>query len=358
MKRFAIVFSLLIATFVILLARKVIENDEAALKASGGSGVVEGLEVDVTSRLMSRIVEISAKEGDKVERGTILVRLDCEEPLALNEAAKARLSAVQHQAEAARAQLDAAVGAASAASANVNAAGAQKEALETNQAVAARQVQRIDRLRGEGGATEMELDRASSQAAQLTQQLSALNAQEQAARGQARAARAQSEAAKAQAEAAVTAIAAAKADVLRSEAVVRECTLTAPISGYVKTRALEVGEVTLPGSRILTLVDITDVEIDFYLPNRELAAAAPGRAVTILADAYPERTFKGEIEAVSPTAEFTPRNVQTREDRDRLVYRVTVRAPNTDDALRPGMPVEITVDGTEGGREPIGEASQ
>ncbi|MBK8013009.1 MAG: efflux RND transporter periplasmic adaptor subunit [Deltaproteobacteria bacterium] len=358
MKRFAVVFSLLIATFVILLARKVIENDEAASRASGGSGVVEGLEVDVTSRIMSRIVEITAKEGDKVERGAVLVRLDCDEPLALNEAAKARLAAAQHQAEAAKAQLEAALGAASAASANVSAAGAQKEALETNQAVAARQVLRIDRLRGEGGATEMELDRASSQADQLRQQLNALNAQEQAARGQARAARAQSEAARAQAEAAVTAIAAARADVLRSESLVQECTLTAPIGGYVKTRALEVGEVTLPGTRVLTLVDITDVEIDFYLPNRELAAAAPGRAVTILADAYPNRAFKGEIEAVSPTAEFTPRNVQTREDRDRLVYRVTVRAPNTDDALRPGMPVEVTVDGTEGGPTHATEAPE
>jgi HlyD family secretion protein len=84
-----------------------------------------------------------------------------------------------------------------------------------------------------------------------------------------------------------------------------------------------------------------------YVPNAELSAAAPGRQVVAVADAWPGKTFEGAIRRVSASAEFTPRNVQTREDRDRLVYAVDVVIPNPDGLLRPGMPVEISIPGTE-----------
>jgi HlyD family secretion protein len=63
-------------------------------------------------------------------------------------------------------------------------------------------------------------------------------------------------------------------------------------------------------------------------------------------DAYPGRPFKGKVARVAQEAEFTPRNVQTREDRDRLVYEVEIEVENPDDALRPGMPADVSLDGT------------
>jgi HlyD family secretion protein len=66
----------------------------------------------------------------------------------------------------------------------------------------------------------------------------------------------------------------------------------------------------------------------------------------VVADAYPGQRFEGTIRHVSTKAEFTPKNVQTREDRDRLVYGVQVRIQNRDGRLRPGMPVEVSIDGT------------
>jgi HlyD family secretion protein len=73
--------------------------------------------------------------------------------------------------------------------------------------------------------------------------------------------------------------------------------------------------------------------------------------VIAIADAYPTETFRGEIASISPKAEFMPRNVQTREDRDRLVYAVKARFLNQDKKLRPGMPVEVSIPGTDGGRQ-------
>jgi HlyD family secretion protein len=343
MKRIVIVFAILVATFSILLGIKVHQMNAEQSKPAGGSAVIEGTEADVSSRLMARIQSIAVEEGDAVKAGDVLVKLDCAEPQSLLQAASARLLAAEHQAEAARAQVEAALGSANAAAAGINAAGAQRQALQSTQEVTNRQVKRIDRLATEGGATASDLERAAAQADQLAKQVDALDSQLNAARGQARAAKAQAQAAKAQAEAAVNAIGAAQADVLRAQSLVDECNIEAPIDGFVETRAFEPLEVVLPGSKILSLVRIDRVEATFYLPNRELAAAKAGMAVTAIADAHPGKIFSGKVERVAAQAEFTPRNVQTRDDRDRLVYAVTAVFENAAGELRPGMPVEITV---------------
>jgi len=325
---------------------KVRENRAALTAPSGGSGIIEGLEVDVVARIPARITEIAVDEGEPVNAGQVLVRLDCREQEALLRAANAKREAAESTAKAAQAQVGAALGAADAAKAQVGAAGAQRKALETSEGVAARQLARLEKLKGEGGATDMDLDKVGGQRQALEEQIRALDAQQAAARGQAKAARGQAEAARAQAEAAVVAITAAEADVARAQTLVEECTLKAPIDGYVLTRAFEPQEVVLPGSKVLALVKTDPVETAFYIPNAELAEARVGRKVAFVADAWPEVAFEGEITAVSQEAEFTPRNVQTRQDRDRLVYRVEVRAKNPEGKLRPGMPVQISIPGS------------
>ncbi len=142
-----------------------------------------------------------------------------------------------------------------------------------------------------------------------------------------------------------TEIDAARAAVDEAEESVRECTLFAPRAGLIATRAHEPGEAVVPGTVVLTITDLSDARTRFYIPNADLAAAVPGRTVHVVADAYPGRVFEGTIYYVSPRAEFTPRNVQTREDRERLVYAVEVRIPNADIALHAGMPVEVTIAG-------------
>jgi HlyD family secretion protein len=95
------------------------------------------------------------------------------------------------------------------------------------------------------------------------------------------------------------------------------------------------------------LVDIHEVKATFYLPNAELAAARPGAKAKVIADAWPDLVFEGVVRTVATKAEFTPRNIQTRSDRDRLVYPVEVWIENREAKLRPGMPVQVVLPGTE-----------
>jgi HlyD family secretion protein len=152
--------------------------------------------------------------------------------------------------------------------------------------------------------------------------------------------------ARAQAAAARDNVKEATAGVARADIAVSECKLLAPRNAMVVSRNLEPGEAVQSGTNVLALTDVTEARTRFYLPNAELAAAAPGRKVHVVADAYPGQTFEGTIFYVSPRSEFTPRNVQTRADRERLVYAVEVRIPNADMRLRSGMPVEVTIDGS------------
>jgi len=94
-------------------------------------------------------------------------------------------------------------------------------------------------------------------------------------------------------------------------------------------------------------VDMAEGRATLYLPNAELGATHPGAEASVVADAWPDATFKGSVQTVASQAEFTPRNIQTRTDRDRLVFPVEVVIPNPDGRLRPGMPVQVTLPGTE-----------
>ncbi|MBI2372524.1 MAG: efflux RND transporter periplasmic adaptor subunit [Deltaproteobacteria bacterium] len=346
MKRILVVFVVLVVILSAAIALKLGEQRALLSGPSGGSGTIEGRSVQVTARIPARVASVAVEEGEKVERGKVLVELECEEQLSVREAAVARLAAAERAAEAARAQGEAALSAASAASANLEASGAQKKAIEASKDVSSRAADRISKLQGEGGASAMDLDRATSQVQQLEEQINALAAQGRAAEGQAGAAKAQAQAARAQAEAAVAAISVARAELRRAESLVAECSLRSPIDGVVLVRAFEPGEVVLPGSHILEVASLDPVETTFYLPNRELARAKVGGTARLVADAYPGRDFAGRIKTVASEAEFTPRNVQTREDRDRLVYAVTLEIPNPDMALRPGMPVEVKLEGS------------
>jgi HlyD family secretion protein len=302
--------------------------------------------VRVASRLASRVLVVHAREGDTVKAGQLLVELDCAEPEALLAQARAQLKASLSGAEASRVAADASSATARAARQAVDASGAQLESLQTSRQTAEREAARLSTLNQAGAIASSSLDRAQDQVQTVVHQLDGVRASQEAARAQASAAALGSQAARVQAQSAESAIGAAQATVDRVEALAKECQLAAPRDGVVLVRSVEPGEAVLPGSHLLTLMDLREAEVTFYLPNAELAAAAPGKPVSVRADAYPDLVFPGVIVHVSPQAEFTPRNVQTREDRDRLVYGVKVRIPNPEGKLRAGMPADVRIDGT------------
>lgn len=306
--------------------------------------MIEGVDVNVTSRIATRISKVHVREGDAAKQGDVLVELDCAEAEASLAEAVARLDAAEASFQASHASSTSAERNAAAARGTVSAAGSQLAALEAQERLARIELGRGESLLREGATSVAAVDDARSRHETLLSQVAAQRASASAVRDQAGASASAGSAARAQALAARSNIEVARATVARARVMACECKLVAPRDGVVASRNLEPGEPVQPGSVILTLTDVSDARARFFLPNGELAAAAPGRRVKVVADAYPGETFAGTIVYVSPRAEFTPRNVQTREDRERLVYAVEVRIPNPGLRLRAGMPVEVTIE--------------
>jgi multidrug efflux pump subunit AcrA (membrane-fusion protein) len=117
-------------------------------------------------------------------------------------------------------------------------------------------------------------------------------------------------------------------------------TITAPVGGLVLDLAIHEGELTAPGSTLLTLGTLDEVDLTVYVPEARLGEVAVGQTVAVRVDSFPERTFEGEVVAIASEHEFTPRNVQTKEERVHMVFGVHIRVPNPDHALKPGVPAD------------------
>ncbi|HET9553695.1 MAG TPA: HlyD family efflux transporter periplasmic adaptor subunit, partial [Anaeromyxobacteraceae bacterium] len=163
---------------------------------------------------------------------------------------------------------------------------------------------------------------------------------------QARAAEVGIRAAGAQAEAAAAQVKAGEAAVARARLLAGECEVRAPRAAEVSKLPHEAGELAAAGATLVRLVDLSEPKATFYLPNAEVGAVKPGAPAQVVADAFPGETFGGTVRTVAVEAEFTPRNIVTRTDRDRLVYPVEVTVKNRGGKLRAGMPVQVVLPGT------------
>jgi multidrug resistance efflux pump len=120
-------------------------------------------------------------------------------------------------------------------------------------------------------------------------------------------------------------------------------TIAAPTGGLVLERNIHAGELAAPGATVLTLGDLDEVTLTIYVPEDRLGQVHTGQQVEVRVDSFPERTFAGTIVAIAHEAEFTPRNVQTQEERVNMVFAVDVLIPNPDHALKPGLPADATI---------------
>ncbi len=341
MRRVAIPFAIVVLVLGALLAWRLRSATAAARAAPGGSGEIEGTTVDLSARIAARIVEQRVAKGAAVHRGDVLVLLDCTDAEAALAEAEARLAAARAQAVAAGASVQASRRAREAASATGLAARAQARALEAQRNAARRQASRLEALASDVAQASRDQTRAGAEG--LEHQADAAQAQAVAAAEGARAAVATIEASGAQAAAAEAQVRAGEATAVRARLLAGECAVRAPRDAVVEELPHEPGELVGVGQVLVRLVDLAEVKAVFYLPNAELAAARPGGGATVVADAWPGERFAGVVRTVASQAEFTPRNIQTRTDRDRLVYAVEVAIPNREGKLRPGMPVQVAL---------------
>jgi HlyD family secretion protein len=340
--RTQVVAAVVIGVPVLLIGARLVTQEWALSGPPSGSATVEGDRVRVSSKVAARLVSLDVKEGDHVEPGQVLATLDCSDQDAAVAAARARLDAASAQAKAAMSQAEAAGLTTSTAYVSSQALAAQAEALQAQRDAASRQAERVKAL--DDGTSPAAIDQTSSTAEQLSHQSQAAFAQAQVARLQVGQAKGNAAAAAANAQAAAENVRAAEAEVNRVELLQAECKITSPRGGVVETLPYEIGELVPLGMPIVSMVDLHEVKATFYLPNAELGGAKVGQHAKVVADAWPDRVFDGVVATVGPEAAFTPRNVQTRTDRDRLVYPVEVHVTNPDDLpLRPGMPVQVTL---------------
>jgi HlyD family secretion protein len=122
-------------------------------------------------------------------------------------------------------------------------------------------------------------------------------------------------------------------------------TVSAPLDGVVLVRSVEPGEVLVPGGSAISIGRLSDLHITVYISEDQYGQIKLGDEAEVQSDSFPGRSFTAEVVRIADQAEFTPRNVQTQEDRSTTVYAVELSLSDGAGDLKPGMPVDVTFGG-------------
>jgi HlyD family secretion protein len=121
---------------------------------------------------------------------------------------------------------------------------------------------------------------------------------------------------------------------------IEDCTIRSPVDGIVSKKFVETGEYVTPGAAVLKLSDLQKVDLYIYITETELGKVKLGQKADVTIDTYKDKVYKGEVIFISPEAEFTPKSIQTEEERTKLVFAVKISIPNNEFDLKSGMPAD------------------
>lgn len=252
----------------------------------GVSGTIEVDEVHVAPRMGGRVEKIFAREGDSLQPGQVIMQLDAAELPAQRDLAQAQVDAAMRDVEAQQAQVQ-----------FLRADAKRQQELLRNHTV-----------------SPSEAERATS----------AANVQDKAIEG------------------AQMRVAQAKANLAEIETHLNEMKILAPTVSVLEILSVKVGDVLAPNREVATLILPSYLWVRVYVPQPWLGYIKLGEEVRVQVDSFRGENFKGVVEQINRQAEFTPRNVQTVEDRIRQVFGVKIRLENRDDKLRAGMSADVT----------------
>jgi HlyD family secretion protein len=248
-----------------------------------GNGRIEAEEIDIDTKFAGRVAQLLADEGDIVRAGQVVARMDTRELQASLEKAEATVQQAQRSLEEARANV---------------------EQQKTQVTLAQQQFDRTNALVGRGYATAETLDQRRQA---LDGSIAALNA------------------ANARVGEAARSVDAAMHDVQLYKVQIADNTLVAPTMGRIQYRIANVGEVLAAGGKVFTIIDVSDVYMDIYLPTTEAGRTRVGSDARILLDAWPMHAIPAHVSFIATQAQFTPKAVETQDERDKLMFRVKVR---------------------------------
>ena len=280
-----------IALLVVMLATAAVgsyywwksSHDELPRGIVSSNGRIEADEIDVATKFAGRVAELRVEEGDMVTAGEVVARMDTRDLEASLKRAEAHVLQAQRAVDEAR---------------------ATEDQQRTQVALAKQQFDRTSYLMQRGNATQELLDQRRQQLDGATASLNAATARI-----------AQTE----------HALAAAEHEVELLTVNISDNSLVAPRDGRVQYRVARIGEVLPAGGKVLTLIDISYVYMDIYLPTLDAGQAKVGTEARIVLDAYPNIAIPAKVSFIATQSQFTPKTVETQTERDRLMFRIRVR---------------------------------
>lgn len=273
------------------------------------SGTIETDEVRVASRYGGRVASLHAREGDTLKAGRVIVALEAAELSARREYTAALL----------------AEGEAGPRREEVEAARHDWEALTAELEFVRADEQRVGELFAQRAVSETERDRAASRARALTKSVAAAKSRYDLLLAGTRPER----------------LAQVRAQLAEIDAQLRELRIVAPSDCVLEVLQVKVGDVLAPNRGVATLLLTGHLWVRVFVPETWLGRIRLGQPLAVRVDSLPGREFEGTIEQISRAAEFTPRNVQTVEERAKQVFGVKVRLKNEQDLLRAGMSADV-----------------
>lgn len=278
---------------------------------ASGNGRIEATEIDISTKTAGRLREIAVLEGDIVKTGQVLARMDIDQLAAQKRQAEAELRRAEIGVDTANSVVAQREAEHVAAEAVIAQRKAQLDAAE-------RRLARSEQLMRSNTVSQQVLDddRSSEQGAKATLA---------AAEASLAAAKAAIGSAKASVVDAEAAIDAAKAIIDSIDADIADSTLKAPRDGRIQYRVAQPGEVLASGGRVLNLVDLGDVYMTFFLPTAQAGRVIIGTQVRLVLDAAPQYVIPASVSFVADVAQFTPKTVETEEEREKLMFRVRAR---------------------------------
>ena len=342
------------------------------------SGVIESREIQIGSKIAGRVTDVLVEEGQLVQRGQVMVRFDAAELVAQRDQLVARIA--QSEAEVAKLrsgnrpeeiqQLEAAARAQQAVldearkgprPEEIQQAQAEHAAAKAEASNAATDygrmlalfksgdisAQRHDEARARRDATAERAEAARQRVALLEagtrpEQLRAAESRAQQARANAELARKGFRAEDIAVAAGRLAEAKARLDELQSR--LAEAELAAPATARIETVGVRPGDLVQPGRVVVTMLEPAQLWVRIYVPEPELGRVKVGQKASVSVDTFKGRTFEGSVQSISSQAEFLPRNVQTRSDREHQVFGVKVRVDNRGGELKSGMAATVRIE--------------
>lgn len=307
------------------------------------SGTVEANQVEVAALTGGQVLEVKVEEGQQVSAGDVVAVIDAGEAEIQVRKAEAMIAAIEAQLKDLKAgsrleQLRQA-------EARVKAAEAAISGAERNLEFHQQNLARVQQLFTQSAVQQQQLDQAQAQVDAAQSQLDQARANYEAAKAQLKLL---------QAGATSNAIKALEANLRQAEAArdlaqlqVDRATVKAAVAGTVVSKNINSGEIVTPGTSLVTLSDLADLWVKVYIPEAKLGLIRLGDPVEIKIDTFPDRAFKGQVVWIAQEAEFTPKNVQTKEERVNIVFAVKVKVLDGVGQLKPGMPADVIFQAAE-----------